>query len=450
MIRIVISIIGCIFFLPVFAQPAGYYTSADGKTGEELQQALHDIIDDHTVKSYDYLWTAFYTTDERADGFVWDMYSDNPEGTNPYDYTFGTEQCGNYSGEGSCYNREHSFPKSWFGDIPPMNSDLFHLYPTDGYVNGKRSNYPYGETDNPTWTSRNGSKLGPCSIAGYTGTVFEPIDAYKGDFARTYFYMATRYFGEDGSWPGSPMVDGAQPLAWARAMLIQWHNEDPVSQKEIDRNNAVYAIQGNRNPYIDHPEYVSQLYGGNISDEIPPVLDSISVVSEDHLKLWFNEPLDSVSASDIENYTITGNISVIASSFCDAERKCMDLQTSPFVDGGYILTVVSVSDTSGNSMQLSYFPFTVTGMGTGIRLYEKNDFLVYPNPARHSIRVASKNPVVLIQNINLFDLSGRLMSTGLQEENGKADLTLDLSPGNYILQILLENNQVLTWKVLIY
>jgi hypothetical protein len=141
-----------------------------------------------------------------------------------------------------------------------MVSDLFQVYPTDGYVNGKRGNYPFGETNNPTWTSSNGSELGPCFNTGYTGTVFEPIDAYKGDLARTYFYMATRYLGEDGNWAGSPMVDGAEPKEWALAMLLNWHLNDPVSQKEIDRNDSIYILQGNRNPFIDHPEYVGYIW----------------------------------------------------------------------------------------------------------------------------------------------------------------------------------------------
>jgi endonuclease I len=248
----------------VFAQiPAGYYDPADGLSGTTLQQALHNIIDGHTVRSYTQLWTDMQTTDKKANGKVWDMYSDIPGSTPPYEFTFVSDQCGTYAVEGDCYNREHSFPKSWFNDASPMYSDLFHLYPTDGKVNGIRSNYPFGETSSPTKTSLNGSKLGPCSYPGYTGVVFEPIDDYKGDFARTYFYMATRYYGEDSGWLGSDMVDGSQPKTWALNMLLEWHTNDPVSSKETDRNDDVYGIQGNRNPFIDHPEYVDCIWGSN-------------------------------------------------------------------------------------------------------------------------------------------------------------------------------------------
>lgn len=247
-----------------FAQiPANYYTNTENLSGSELQAMLHEIIDNHTVVSYSALWNAFYTTDSKSNNKVWDIYSDVPGGTPAYEFTFSSNQCGNYSHEGDCYNREHSFPTSWFNDQSPMNSDLFQIYPTDGYVNQKRGNYPYGVTNNASWTSTNGSKLGPCSTSGYSGTIFEPIDEYKGDIARTYFYMATRYFGEDAGWPGSPMFDGAQPKEWALNMLLIWHQNDPVSVKEIDRNNAIYQLQNNRNPFIDHPEFANYIWDGD-------------------------------------------------------------------------------------------------------------------------------------------------------------------------------------------
>lgn len=258
--------------------PPGYYDPAAGLTGEALQAALHDIIDDHTVISYDYVWLAFYTTDDKPNGMVWDMYSDIPGGTPPYEYEFGDDQGGSAGGEGEGYNREHSWPLSWFGSGAPMNTDLFQIYPTDIYVNNRRANYPYGEVNSPTWVSLNGSRLGPCAWPGYSGTAFEPRDEFKGDFARTYFYMATRYYGEDSSWPGSPMTDGSQLLPWAEAMMLSWHQSDPVSTKELDRNEAVWDIQDNRNPFIDHPEYALLMYDPTSVEEDPvPPEASVSV-----------------------------------------------------------------------------------------------------------------------------------------------------------------------------
>jgi len=253
-----------VFFFRGYNQiPPGYYDAATGLTGTALQSALHNIIKNHTVVSYNSLYTYFQTTDVKSGNIVWDMYSDVPGGTPPYVYHYNSgDECGNYGSEGACYNREHSWPKSWFGgEVLPMYTDLFHLYPTDGYVNNKRDNYPYGEVYSASWTSLNGSKLGTSGTPGYSGTVFEPIDDYKGDFARTYFYMSTRYYTEDSGWPGSPMTTGSQLKPWALQMLLNWCSQDSISQKEVDRNNTVYQVQNNRNPFIDHPEFVYEIWG---------------------------------------------------------------------------------------------------------------------------------------------------------------------------------------------
>jgi hypothetical protein len=154
-----------------------------------------------------------------------------------------------------------------------MYTDLFHLYPTDKYVNNKRSNYPFGEVSNPTWTSDNGSRLGSNSTAGYSGIVFEPNDAYKGDFARTYFYMVTCYENKVAGWNSSEakvsLAGDKYPAfkQWAIDVLLKWHRNDPVSQKEIDRNNVIYtSYQHNRNPYIDRPELAEYIWGNKMNE----------------------------------------------------------------------------------------------------------------------------------------------------------------------------------------
>ena len=243
-----------------------YYRNADGKKGAALKTALCGIIrtmKDRCSKStvYNLLWTDFETTDKRADGKVWDMYS------NITNYTFGVDQAGNYSKEGDKYNREHSFPKSWFNEGTPMYYDLFHLYPTDGYVNNTRGNDPFGETNGSTKknSANNFSKYGTCTYPGYSGNVFEPNDIYKGDFARTYFYMVTCYEEELPSWNASHTLDGKKypGLAeWQLKMLMEWSKKDPVSSdKEIPRNTAVYGIQENRNPFIDYPGLEEYIWG---------------------------------------------------------------------------------------------------------------------------------------------------------------------------------------------
>lgn len=235
-----------------------YYKDADGKTERDLKTALYNIIKEHTERTYKDLWTDFRTTDAREDGKVWDMYSGI---TN---YTFGTDQAGNYSQEGDVYNREHSFPKSWFNDGTPMYTDLFHIVPTDGYVNGRRGNYVFGETEGETYQSSGGfSKLGASTVAGYNGTVFEPNDEYKGDFARIYFYMATCYEDKIADWKCDMLAGNSYPAYtdWALNMMLRWAANDTVSQKEKDRNNAVYSIQQNRNPFVDYPGLEQYIWG---------------------------------------------------------------------------------------------------------------------------------------------------------------------------------------------
>jgi hypothetical protein len=244
------------------------------------------------VKSYDYALTAFATTDVKANGKIWDMYSDVPGGTPPYEYSVG--QTGQGATEGMGYNREHSFPQSWFGGASPMVSDLWIIYPTDAKVNGYRSNYAYGVVGSATTTSLNGSKLGSSASPGYSGTVFEPIDGYKGDLARGQFYVSTRYFGEDGSWPGGPESNGANLLPWAANQYLAWSQADPVSWKERLRNGAVYVIQHNRNPFVDHPEFVAMIW--DTSSAVASVGDPPAA---DRLVLRQNQPNPFAASTSI-------------------------------------------------------------------------------------------------------------------------------------------------------
>ena len=244
------------------AEPVNYYNNALGKNDEQLMTALRNIIREHRQLSYNALWDAFKTTDTDSQGYIIDMYSNcryRPD-----------QHGGSAKKVGDGYNREHSFPKSWFNDETPMYTDLFHLYPTDIKVNGQRSNYPFGVCANGTRLT-NGSlygkgKLGQSTYPGYSGTVFEPDDEYKGDFARTYFYMVTCYKNELPSWPGSPQLNYSANRykafsTWSINMLLEWTRMDPVSEKEIKRNDAVYGIQYNRNPFIDHPELAEYIWG---------------------------------------------------------------------------------------------------------------------------------------------------------------------------------------------
>ena len=280
------SLLFLFLFIAGFAQaPDGYYANATG-TGYTLKTQLYNIIKDHTVQTYGGLYVTYETSDIdnffENDGSVLDMYSENPSGTDPYIYTIATTQrCGNYTNEGDCYNREHIIPQSVFNEQSPMVSDAHFITPTDGKVNGIRSNYPHSVVATATQTTLNGSKLGASTTAGYSGPVFEPIDEFKGDIARMYFYFATRYENTVAGY-NYPMFNNSSGKVFTNAFLSQliaWHNQDPVSPREIARNNAIYARQNNRNPFIDHPEYVAAV--------------------------WTTQPADTDAPSAVTNLTVT-------------------------------------------------------------------------------------------------------------------------------------------------
>ncbi len=242
------------------------------KPVESLRERLFEQIKDHKVISYKQVWKAFKTTDPlpgHADE-VFDIYSYNDKNKPPmaYVYKFFTDQCGVYKHEDECYNREHSFPKAWWGGGlgKPMARDLFHIYPTDGFVNNMRANYPYAEVDitkKGTYKqSTNGSYLGQAENKLIKGKVFEPVDEFKGDLARGYFYLVTAYYDRVKNW-SSPMLEGDNFTPWAQEMLLRWHENDPVSDKEKKRNDQITAIQGKSNPFITNPEYVERIWNIN-------------------------------------------------------------------------------------------------------------------------------------------------------------------------------------------
>lgn len=248
------AMMGAVTLVSRAGAPSGYYNSLNGLSGQALKDAVFNLISPHTVVSYNSLWSYFPQTDCHFEdpGKVWDMYSNN-------DYYFnGTKSV-------SGMNKEHSFPKSWWGGYTNYDAytDLNHLYPSDGPANLKKSNWPLGEVSSASFD--NGvTKVGtPVSgQGGGAGTVFEPDKQYKGDFARTYFYMATCY--QKYTWVHTYMVTNSTWKTlndWSIALLLKWSREDPISDKELARNEAVYKIQNNRNPFIDNPTLAEYIWG---------------------------------------------------------------------------------------------------------------------------------------------------------------------------------------------
>lgn len=351
-----------------FAQiPSGYYSTATG-TGYTLKTQLYNIIKGHTDNGYAGLYTTYQTSDVdnfyENDGTILDMYSENPSGTDPYTYTTGTTQrCGNYSVEGDCYNREHIIPQSVFNEQSPMVSDAHFITPTDGKVNGIRSNYPHGNVSSATYTSQNGSKLGSSAVSGYSGTVFEPINDFKGDIARMYFYFATRYENTITGYSYA-MFNGTSNQVFTTAflnLLLAWHTQDPVSAREIARNNAIYTRQNNRNPFIDHPEYVNQIWGGTPSGDTqaptaPTSLASTSKTSTSITLSW-TASTDNVA---VTGYDVYAN-SVLKTTVSGTNATITGL-TASTAYSIYVKAKDAAGNTSASSNTISV---TTNSNGTG-------------------------------------------------------------------------------------
>jgi endonuclease I len=464
--------------------PTGYYDAAIGLTCQPLKTALKTIISTGTqVLSYTPgLWNLYPFSDKRRNDantadILWDTYSDNPTGAEPYTYTLVSNQCGSYSTEGQCYNREHSTPQSWFNEVSPMVSDAHHIFPTDGKVNAMHSNYPYGEVQNltvfPSGSGYNnpslaGSKLGTGSNYGFTGTVFEPIDEYKGDYARAFLYMAVRYEDEmiSQNWTQYGRANEAilsaadQPNAairrlqfyddWYIKLLYKWHIQDPVSAKEIARNNVIYSQlvtdgatqkrQGNRNPFIDHPEYVVAIWGTACLAVLPVTITNLSAkkINTNALISWKVGNEQSIVKYEIErsinriNFEKIGEVSSNGNTlytYTDnnlpkTERVYYRLKTVELIGKSTITNIVSVEGDRSNTL-----------------------IKIFPNPANEKITV-QLNTVVLSTAtlVTITDVTGRVL---LQQNimAGQSAITIPVatfSKGMYTLKITSNKNSLQT------
>lgn len=458
--RILFSLLMSFVFISTFAQiPTGYYDGTTGLSGAALKTKLKDIITSgHVDHGYGGLWTGYQTTDRdniagipgyENDGTILDMYSENPNGTDPYSYTYGTNQCGTYGVEGDCYNREHVVPQSLFNSTAPMVSDIHFIRPTDGKVNGMRSNYPFGIVGNSTFTSQNGSKVGNSVSPGYSGIVFEPIDAFKGDIARMIFYFITRYESQlsgfsTGNMLGGSAFPGLQ--TWELNQLLAWNTLDPVSQTEIVRNNASYVYQGNRNPYIDHPEYVNEIWGTPVVDtEAPtaptnlaantPTANSISlswIASTDNLgvaayDVYKNGVLDTtVTGTTATVYGLTPsttyNFYVIAKDTSGNSSAQSNTVTETTLSGGQTGTVCGTED-------FSNIPASANNYTT--RTWTNNGITWNATDARTDQTINGKAITLRIGNLTSSSFSGGIQSltvtTSLKFGSGAGVLNIEVN-----------------------
>ena len=366
------AICGSIFSL-LADMPRDYYpNSLEGKNGAELKTELHNLLKNHTRLPYgsrDYnqiacTWTVFKKSDVRPNGKVWDMYSNNS-------YNFS-----NGAGATKGMNIEHSVPKSWWGDAydetaTPLTRfkydgsyDLHHLTPSDAAANTAKSNYPLGEVDSPLFD--NGvTKVGTGQANGRATNLFEPADEYKGDFARMYLYFVTCY--QDYSWKSSALSMFAQNSyptlnAYGQSLLLKWHRQDPVSQKEIDRNNAVYSFQGNRNPFIDYPNMVEYIWGDSTNYEFSFSGQSTSApsisISNDKIEFGY---IGTETSKDKEIYIKGKNLTT------DITAKLLNNDSGDFSLGMSNLPAHELN-TTGITLAITFSPRSIGTRNVTLRL----------------------------------------------------------------------------------
>jgi endonuclease I len=225
-----------------------YYRTAAEKTGNSLKTELHNIIDHHTELSYSAVWEALKKTDE------------DPANANNVIllYTGRSQAKGTNGGGVDDWNREHVWAKSHgdFGTAMGPGTDLHHLRPTDVSVNSTRGNLDFD----------NGGTEHSEALGNYFDSdSWEPRDEVKGDVARMLFYMAVRYEGDVSDEPdlelNNTVNNGTAPYHGKLSVLLQWNAQDPVDDRERRRNDIIYSdYQHNRNPFIDHPEWVNEIW----------------------------------------------------------------------------------------------------------------------------------------------------------------------------------------------
>lgn len=409
-----------ILLFPTFAFsqiPAGYYNGTAGLSGFALKSKLREIIG-QKIYSYNYsnLPSFYPQTDSdnyyESNGTVLDIYTEKPTAAET-EYNF-SQLIGSATAEGQGFNREHGMPQSTFYGVYPMYSDLHYVIPADAFINQKRSNYPYARNNGSHTVFSNGSKLGQSTTPGYSNLVYEPIDEFKGDVARFLLYFVTRYEGSldvlNHMLSTSPL-NGTEEKGyddWYIAMLLDWHNLDPVSQKEIDRNNAVYNIQKVRNPYVDNPAWVGLIWSPT-SDSIPPQPPTSLVAQEtgeSYVKLSWQPSADA----DVLGYKIYVNgilsgFSKVNSFYLDRLNASTSYNvTVKAYDNGYLFS------SDSNTVTVSTTASDVLARDLMITKYIEGTTSAGSNTYNNAIEITNKtgHPV----NLNNYHLSIQFKGSG--------------------------------------
>ncbi len=446
------------FFLNGYAQiPNGYYDRAIGKTCAELKSALKYIItESHTPLPDDFLLDQYALTDVKprevgtgSATVIWDVYADDPNGLDPYNYDPSTQNCGNYNSEADCYNKEHTVPRSWSDDDPIPEGDYHHVVPSDGWVNSKRSNYPFALVRMPAeFTSLNGSKLGNSATEGITGKVFEPIDEFKGDMARCFLYFITRYQDEVKSkWANNTQVFSADSFPTINLnylpLMLAWHAADPVSDKELIRNEGGYTYQGNRNPFIDHPEYVDAVWNGGCPGlgVLPlTLLQFTGYLNKSTIQLnWSVANVLGIKSFEVQQSLNGKDFRSIAEVMYDGKNNYAYTTTAT---NGVSYYRIAWKSTNGLYSYSSNLSFTYEAI---------KEWKIFPNPVISSARIEAPSSVNGAIPISIYDIHGmEVFSDTQQAVNGIITLKgLNILPGLYYIKCRYQGSGILLKMIVI-
>ena len=438
--------------------PPGYYNSATGLNCQMLKTELRNIIATGQVTlvygQLDNIQMPIVDTirtDDGSSSMIWDIYTNNNNGPEPYFFNSSQTTPGGFCGattptvDGTCWNKEHTFPRAWFASAYPAFADLFIVRPTDYRINARRASYPYATVSAPTYQFPVAGtypgypmppnpvldKLGPSSAPGVSIPIaWEPADAVKGDLARAYFYVLTRYENDLNGWVTTNNGSGIEKVVDALnsvypsfhlpylAMMYNWHQSDPVDAREINRNDLVYTQQGNRNPYIDHPEYVAQVW--QCTGVIPVTITDFAAqkINETVLLKWNATHETGFSQYEIERST-DGNVF----------NKIGNVAGRNLADYSFI-------DDRLPRKQLIYYRLKMLDID-GKFTYSKtiavklenyfSQALVYPNPTSGNLNIRLAEQLESNSSIQVTDITGRIVK---QETTKGGTVSISLSVGS--------------------
>lgn len=400
--------------------PTGYYNGTEGLTGYALKTKLHQIISTNVVSwNYSDLPSALAVINKDEyydqDAKLIDLYSTFPQGGSTFKYTV-EQLISTASAEGQGWNREHVMPQSTFYSDYPMYSDLFFIFPSDAYINQRRSNNPYGlvgkvggTTANP-YLFTNGTKIGSSLSPGYEGkTVLEPIDAFKGEIARMLLYFIVRYQGKLNffKWNVAPNpLDGNEEQGfndWYITQLVGWSNQFPPSPAEINRNNQIYNVQQNRNPFIDHPGYVNAIWDATKIVTIPdaPVNFIVTEAGAHFIRLTWNPSVSALgykifvngtqtATTDANHYDLgalqpstsyvvtisayndnymQSTMSSLNASTLAADPYANDLMITKYIEGTDFNKALEITNNTGYDVDLKRYRLAIQGYNSETQTY---------------------------------------------------------------------------------